>query len=247
MKDDQVPAPVNPLVVRLSDRAVPSLERVPTSESITGDARRILASLVLSPSKGLPEMTTTALLLPVLVMTVGLPGTGKSTFARRLAREIDAAVLESDTLRSILSPNPTVSTKESRQLFAAIHVAAGELLRRDCSVIIDATSIKEAHRQPIYDVAAATGARLVIVRLTASEATITARLARREREAGPGGEHSVAGLAVYRRMRRQEQPLLREHWQVDTSEPATAEEAFWRVVAACQTSKCREGRSGGSL
>src|SRR5262245_56818396 len=63
-----------------------------------------------------------------LFVTVGLPGAGKSTFARRLAPAVDAAILESDALRRRLFGIPVHSNAESARLFRAIHAAARRLL-----------------------------------------------------------------------------------------------------------------------
>ena len=65
---------------------------------------------------------------PALVVISGLPGTGKSQFARELQRRTGAVVLESDALRRLLFEKPSYSWQESRRLFAAIHAVAERLL-----------------------------------------------------------------------------------------------------------------------
>src|SRR5688500_3913912 len=100
---------------------------------------------------------------PALILMAGLPGSGKSTFARRLAGATGATVLESDALRQLLFGGPTHEAAESHALFGAIFEAAGTLLRDGHSVIIDATNLKRSDRRPAHDLVAATGASLVIV------------------------------------------------------------------------------------
>jgi predicted kinase len=202
------------------------------------DVLRILASLA--------ETTVDAGSAPVLVMTVGLPGSGKSTFSRRLAAEVGAVVLESDALRHLLFGRPTFLINESRRLFHAIHEATRGLLQRGQSVIIDSSSLKEQDRRPIYGIAADEGVSLVIVQLRAEESIIFDRLLEREASATREAEYRTAGLRVFRRMRRYQQTLRRDHWQIDTSEAEAAEAAFWRVVAACRANASGNGRRGGS-
>ncbi len=165
---------------------------------------------------------------PVLVMTVGLPGSGKSTFAGRLGPQIQAVVLESDALRRLLNPAPTHSPRENFILFRSIHAAARELLDRGISVIVDATSLIESDRRPLYRVAEETGARLVVVETTAPEDLVLARLGRRL--AGETTDSSDAGPEVYARMAERYQPVRRPHWVVDTSDPASTEAALAAII-----------------
>jgi hypothetical protein len=178
-----------------------------------------------------------------LILTIGLPGSGKSTFCRRLAPRIDAVVLESDALRLLLFGEPTYSRVENRRLFAALHAAAAELLRRGRNVIIDATSLKESDRRPAYALAEQTGARLLHLRFSAPEHIIEQRLSQRLDAPDPD-DSSSAGLRVYRRMAATAQAPNREYWDVDTSEAAETEAAMQRVVEACRP---RTGRVLGGI
>jgi predicted kinase len=177
----------------------------------------------------LPEATAR----PFIVLTVGLPASGKSTFARRLAPEAGAAVLESDALRRLIFGRPVYSARESRQLFAALHGAARDLIGRGVPVIIDATSLKERDRLPVCAIADDTGVPLLIVRLTAPESVILWRMAQRTARPDPD-DRSEAGIEVYYRYARGEEPLSREHWLIDTSDAAAYEAAFEQIVAACR-------------
>lgn len=178
--------------------------RPPSSDT---DVGRILASL--PPTGPAGER-------PALAVLVGLPGTGKTRLARKLRAHTGAVVLESDVLRRLLYHRPSYSKGESRRLFAAVHQAIERLLAEGTSVILDATNVVEAERAPLYDIAHRHGARLVLVQLTAPEALVKQRLARRR----PGlADHSEAGSAVYEDMRWREETIARPHHIVDTSKP----------------------------
>ncbi len=194
---------------------------------------RTLETNVSSILKAIGEAPPDQSTVPALILTVGLPGSGKSSFVRRLAPEIDATVLESDALRRLLFGEPVYSTTESRRLFEAIRDSARELLEHGRNVIVDATNLKEADRQTGYTLADDTGARLLILRFSAPESVIEGRLRRRRDGADPD-DSSSAGLAVYRRLAEREEPLIRTHWHIDTSDAAATESALHRVVKACR-------------
>ena len=164
---------------------------------------------------------------PALIIISGLPGSGKSYFARRLAEKITAVILESDALRKKLFPAPDYSQRESGLLFESIHVLAGRLLNRGFHVILDATNLSEKHRETLYHIADKTGARLIIVYLEAPEDVIGERLRQRSREAG---NKSDADWAVYLKMRGSVDEIKRPHYVVNTAEDITP--AIERIVNA---------------
>ncbi len=153
---------------------------------------------------------------PALVILIGLPGSGKSHFARQLKKRYPAAVLDSDALRGVLYESPRHTAQENARLFPAIHVLTRGLLDRGVPVVLDATNLKEANRKPLYRLAEEAEARLVIVRLRAPFAVMRARLA--ERDAGRNPlDRSTAGLRVLEEMRHDYQRPRRRYFVVDTS------------------------------
>src|SRR3990172_7734383 len=116
---------------------------------------------------------------PALVLTAGLPGSGKSRFCRELGRRTGAVILESDALRQAIFGEPDHSPAESRRLFAAVHAAIERLLRAGVHTILDATNLTEWQREPVYAIARRTGSRLVLVWLDAPPDLTRSRLAGR--------------------------------------------------------------------
>lgn len=169
---------------------------------------------------------------PVLFLTVGLPCTGKSTFSRKLAPAIGAAVLESDALRQMLFPMPVYSQRENHIVFNTLHAAARSLLEEGVSVIVDATSIKERDRLPLYRLADATDARLLIACFDAPRTVIEQRLEARARTLDPS-DRSTADIMVYEYMAEAFSLPGREHWRIDTSDAAATEAALAEITACC--------------
>lgn len=169
---------------------------------------------------------------PVLVMMVGLPGSGKSTLSQRIGPIIGAVVLESDAIRRRFFAQPSHDRDESRALFRAINDAMTQLLRRGISVILDATNLRESDRRQAEAVAHNTGARLIVVHLTAPVDIIEERLRRREL-ASAACMASAAGIDVYHRMARTMQPPAPAAClHVDTSDQGFYEVAVEAIIRA---------------
>ncbi len=158
----------------------------------------------------------------VLVVVSGLPGTGKSSFSRRLTRDLPSVVLESDALRKVLFPSPTYTGRESGRLFDAIHTLIESLLGRGMPVILDATNLEENHRESLRRIADRAGAKTVLVQVHAPSNVVEERMAARSSETHRE-DSSDADWSVYQDMRGKEQRIRGDYISVDTSgdiEPA---------------------------
>ena len=147
---------------------------------------------------------------PCLVVLCGLPGTGKSHFARALTERAPFVWLNSDRTRKLLVARPCYSRREHRRVFAAMHVLTRGYLRDGHSVVFDATNLNEGVRAPLYASAEAVGVEPLIIRFTASAGVVWQRLA--DRAAGIGdATQSDADWRVYSLMAVADQPVPRPH------------------------------------
>ncbi len=168
---------------------------------------------------------------PFLFLTVGLPGSGKTTFSRRLAAATGAAVLESDFLRVRFFKSPRHTPAESRFLFGLIQAAAELLIASGRPVIVDATSLRESERRPLYKVADGGGVPLYISTFAAPLHVIEERLRRRRQGLGVN-DYSQAGSEVYHRMEGRFQVPSRPHWWVDSGDHESPAAVMAEVLAA---------------
>lgn len=80
-----------------------------------------------------------------VIMLVGLPASGKSTFAERIARDINATIISSDKLREELYGD--VNNQDNNvNIFEELYRRARFLLESGNDVIIDATNISQKRR-----------------------------------------------------------------------------------------------------
>ncbi len=150
---------------------------------------------------------------PVLILLSGLPGSGKTTFARALAARLPLRHIESDRIRRQISPRPSYSTLESGLVFARVEAEVRDALKAGCLALQDATNLTNRDRRRFVRAAAEADARLIAIRLVAPEATI------RERLSVPREGNSQAGLAVYEQMRRRPELVPAPVIVVDTRFP----------------------------
>jgi predicted kinase len=153
---------------------------------------------------------------PVLLVLAGLPGTGKSHFARRLVESLSFLVLETDRLRKVLVPSPRYTPGEHRRLFECCHLLTEEYLKKGYPVLFDATNLTDRFRVPLYRIADSLRKSIAIVEVTAPREVVRRRL--RSREAGLDRDtNSDAGWLIYCRMAPAWEPIRQKHYTVDSS------------------------------
>jgi adenylylsulfate kinase len=86
------------------------------------------------------------------VWITGLPSSGKSSVTRELVQALQelgvpVLVLESDELRSILTPEATYSPAERDQFYRALVLIGALAVRNGINIIFDATANRRAYRE----------------------------------------------------------------------------------------------------
>lgn len=156
---------------------------------------------------------------PTLILLSGYPGTGKTTFAHRLAEHLDFVHIESDAIRRSLSRTPAYTSDESARVFRIAENRVARALASGRNALLDATSLTSHDRRQFVRRARAHDATLVILRLIVPPEEARRRLL------SPRAGHSQAGMAVYELMQGRAQHIAQPHLVVDTRfplEPAIA-------------------------
>jgi adenylylsulfate kinase len=86
------------------------------------------------------------------IYLTGLPASGKTTLAHALQgmlsqRGVSVQILDSDQMRSILTPNPSYSSQERNWFYEVVAFIAALLANNGVNVIIAATAPLQAHRK----------------------------------------------------------------------------------------------------
>jgi aminoglycoside phosphotransferase family enzyme/predicted kinase len=148
---------------------------------------------------------------PRLIITHGLPGSGKSTFAQAALERIGAIRLRSDVERKRLfglsalqesRPEQNIYSAEATQhTYSHLLKTARSLLNAGCTVIVDAAFLKHQEREMFRKLAQESGASFAIASLQTDDATLRARILQRQNDA------SEANLAVLDKLQTVQEPL----------------------------------------
>jgi aminoglycoside phosphotransferase family enzyme/predicted kinase len=143
---------------------------------------------------------------PLLILTHGYSGSGKSTIAGRLAETIGAIWLRSDIERKRLygyaATQPSGSgldiglytAQAGQATYRKLAELAGEAIAAGFPVIVDAAFLKSEQRRSFRELAAGSGARFIIVDVRASEESLRRRIERRRQQQNDPSEATLAVL-----------------------------------------------------
>lgn len=163
-----------------------------------------------------------------VVWLTGVPGSGKSSIARSLARRTGARILSMDEVRKTITPRPTYSEEERDVAYSALAYMAHLLASGGHPVIVDGT----ANRRRYRDLARSRVPRFAEVHVKCPPRVAMAREGRRGTHIYRKSRAPVPGFtAVYEIPRRPEVV-------VDT-ERLTPEEGAERVAAFLRKKRWR--------
>jgi len=106
-----------------------------------------------------------------LIVTAGLPGSGKSTIAEELAQRLGAPVLSVDPIEAAMWRSGIPVTMTGIAAYAVAEAIAAENLGLGLSVVVDAVNPVQAARTAWKQLAEQKGALLTFVECTCSDPT----------------------------------------------------------------------------
>lgn len=143
----------------------------------------------------------------MLILIGGLPGSGKSFFAARLAEHLSALHLNSDTVRRQLFETRSYSVEEKKRVYEELLRMMGKGLQKFPYVVVDATFYQARLREQFTKAADKTGNKVIFIEVVAEEGLIRERLSRKR-------EDSEADYEVYLQIRKQFEAVRQPHLQL---------------------------------
>ncbi len=164
----------------------------------------------------------------MLIVMAGLPGTGKSTLAARLAGRLGGVVLSKDVVRSALFPAPVLdySIAQDEIAMAAVYAAAAHILKHDPNrpVFLDGRTFSKPGQ---LDAVRALGVPFRVIECACADGVARARIAADH----AGGTHLAGNRTpdLYARAKAQAVPLDVPRLTLDTG-ARTLEECVERAI-----------------
>jgi predicted kinase len=137
----------------------------------------------------------------MIVFVLGLPGSGKSYFAERLAKKMNAEYVSSDRLRKELFAERTYSKTEKARVYREMLQRMESAIAHKKSIVLDATFHKKETRDVFLEKAEK---QVFLIEIQASKALVRERL----KKSRP---YSEADFEVYELIRGQWDALERPH------------------------------------
>ena len=139
----------------------------------------------------------------------GLPGTGKSYFASRLAKMIGASYVNSDRVRKELFAQRTYSFHEKKVVYDTMLARTKEAIAASQNLVLDATFHKKEIRDTFMKQLSDQG-EVFYIELHSVESTIKERL----KKSRP---YSEADFEVYKQIQQQWEPFEEDHLALEST------------------------------
>jgi hypothetical protein len=118
---------------------------------------------------------------PVLILLYGLPGAGKTYFARNLSANFEAAVIHSDRIRNELFEEPRYDEQEDDIVTHLMNYMSEEFLGAGVNVIYDTNAMRKSQRHGLRELARKKQAKTLVVWFQVDADTAYNRLRNRDR------------------------------------------------------------------
>jgi len=188
---------------------------------------------------------------PALIITHGLPGSGKSSFAQFALENLQAIRIRSDVERKRLFglaahedsrsaiDGGIYSTQATAQTYARLLELAQQLLAAGYPVIVDAAFLRHAERRQFRELAERMQVPFAIASLQVKTQTLRTRIMQRQSQ---GNDASEAGLEVLEKLKQVQQPLEQEELECsiifsDAEGMDFTGTAAWRRLLECLKAK----------
>ena len=149
----------------------------------------------------------------VLIAMAGLPGTGKSTLASRLAAELGGVMLCKDVVRAELFAAVDYSREQDNAAVAAMYAKARDIVGRP--VIIDGRTFSKAYQvRDLFAAAEVMGESPRIIECVCSDEVVRERIERdRKSDTHPAGNRD---FELYLKVKSHAEPLTVPRLVLDT-------------------------------
>ncbi|MCE7740474.1 MAG: nucleoside monophosphate kinase [Candidatus Heimdallarchaeota archaeon] len=158
---------------------------------------------------------------PLVIVLAGLPGTGKSTLARKLARRYGLEHISTDSVRKRIFRDVrrntfgrgSYSTRQRMVVYDTIYYVLYTLLKNGVGCVLDGTFYQERLRSKVRRICARFDAMFVLVIVDCPDSIISKRF--KEREKRTRRTLSDADSQIYEKFKKLFEPTRLPHIEVN--------------------------------
>ncbi|MEE9323010.1 MAG: nucleoside monophosphate kinase [Candidatus Aenigmarchaeota archaeon] len=147
-----------------------------------------------------------------LILVCGLPGTGKTTVAEKIADKTKSFVFNTDIIRKELFGKPKYTKKEKSLVYDLLFEMAEKFLKSAKNVVLDGTFYKKELRKRVKEMAKKTDSEFHVVEVRCDEEILKERMGKRTKQKTP----SDADFEIYMKIKKEFEPVREKHFVVDT-------------------------------
>jgi predicted kinase len=136
----------------------------------------------------------------MIILVLGLPGTGKTYFAEHLAKKLNAVHLNTDIVREKLNFKGHYDEKTKQQVYNELFKQAQMEFKTGADVIVDGTFHLSRRREQLEELSKEENKKIFYIEMKASEKTARKRLKKSRK-------HSEADIDVYETIKDEFEPL----------------------------------------
>lgn len=118
---------------------------------------------------------------PLLIVTMGYPGAGKTYFARQFAEQYGLARVSEDRIRYELFEEPLFNDEENEIINRVAFYLLEQLMQTESTIVCEGSFLTQAERKSINELAKKYGYRTLVVWLQTDIETSAQRAASRDR------------------------------------------------------------------
>jgi len=140
---------------------------------------------------------------PLVILVIGLPGSGKSFFSRQFAEMFGAPLVSMDYIRHVISPDSQFNPDEDAVVGTLAQNEVTELLKTGKTFIIDGGVNSKTGRQSVAREAKQHGYGILTIWVQTDEPTSQARSSRRSSKRDADQFNAAMGSQEFERYRKQ--------------------------------------------
>ncbi len=163
----------------------------------------------------------------MLILVCGLPGTGKTTVAKKIADKTKSFVFNTDIVRKELFEKPKYTKKEKELIYNLLFEMTEKFLKSAKNVVLDGTFYKKELRERVRKIAENMNSDFHIVEVVCDEKILKKRMGKRTKKRTP----SDADFEIYKKIEKEFEPIREKHFVVETGKDWEKEiEKFLKTI-----------------